>query len=397
MFYRRSTGALTAILVAGLTACQTPGSPGTQKSDAAHEAAGDYAPMGTDGATVVIMPEGEVMIAAVDGQPVTRNGADAVVSANAPGAGFSRLLLPPGSHTVTLAESGGAGLIDMSLTAGAGNYVFAVLEVSSGETVSRALTVIKDGRDGLVVASSAPVLVGMSRAEAEAFMAASPEQRRKTLAAEEPPAEDRAALAKSRFATARKLFEAQRDTDALAAFDETLRIAPALDSAHVFRGLTLLRLGRPQEALDAFDRAITLGRQARGDASPWLSWPLYNRGLALLATGDAPRAKAALDESITLKPSPGALLARANLLFTQGQSLGRNGDWNAAEPYFLGAKADAIAGIALAPGNAGLWSTRSASEIMLNQHEDACIAARKACELGNCAVIEQVPQCRTGS
>lgn len=388
---------LAATVLLGLGACQDTGGPDAPKAAAAPATADAYAPVGTDGATVVIIPEGEVLIAAVDGKRVTRDGADTVVSADAPGAGYRRLLLPPGSHTVTLAEAGGAGLIDMALTAGAGAYAFAVLEVPSGESVARALTVIEDGGDGRIVASSAPVLVGRSRAEALAFMAATPAQRRKIAAAEQPPAEDRAARATARFAAARKLFDAQRYADALAAFDETLRIAPELDVAHVFRGLTLLRLDRPKEATAAFDRALALGRRNRGADSPWLSWPLYNRGLALLATGDAAAGKAALDQSIALKPSPGALLARANLSFTQGQALGRNGDWTAAEPYFLAAGADADAGIGLAPRNAGLWSTRSAVRIMLNQHQEACVDARKACELGNCAIVEQFPQCRAGS
>lgn len=395
MFYRIPAAILAAICLSGLAACQNTTGPDAPKAATPGTADG-YAPMGVDGATVVVIPEGEVLIAAVDGKRVTRDGAGTVV-ADAPEAGYRRLLLPPGNHTVTLAEAGGKGLIDMSLTAGAGTYVFAVLEVQSVDTMARALTVIEGGGDGRIVAASAPLLVGMSRAEAEAFMAATPEERQKIVAAEKPPAADRAAQAKARFAVARKLFETERYAEALGAFDETLRIAPGLDSAHVFRGLTLLRLNRPRDALDAFDRAITLGRQNRGVASEWLSWPLYNKGLALLASGDAAAAKTALDESINLKPTPGALLARANLSFTQGQALGRKDDWDAAEPYFLAAKADADAGIALAPRNAGLWSTRSAVQIMLNQHQEACAAARKACELGNCAILQQFPQCKAGS
>lgn len=398
MIYRIPSALLAAIFLSGLTACQDNAGPDVPKADAAApESPGGYAPAGSDGATVVIIPEGEVLIAAVDGKQVTRNGTDTVVGADAPEAGYSRLLLLPGSHTVTLTEAGGQGTIDISLTAEAGSYVFSVLEVQSGETAARALTVIEDGRDGRIVAASAPVLVGMSRADAETFMAAPPEEQQKIVAAAKPAAEDRAAQVKAQFAAAQKLFEAEQYADALAAFDETLRIAPGLDAAHAYRGLTLLRLKRPRDALDAFDQAIALGRQNRGAASEWLSRPLYNRGLVLLAGGETAAAKAALDESIELKPTPGALLARANLSFKQGEALGQQGDWDAAEPYFLDAQADAVAGIALAPRNAGLWSTRSASQIMLNQHEEACASARKACELGNCTIVEQFPQCKAGS
>lgn len=395
MFYRIPSTILATIFLSALTACQNTAAPDAPKAQAtAPEKADVYAPMGADGATVTIIPEGEVLIAAVDGKRVTRDGVGTMVGADSAVAEYNRLLLPPGNHTLTLVEAGGRGLLDMSLTAGAGAYIFAVLQVQSGETAARALTVIEDGKNGRIVASSAPSLVGMSRAGAEALMAATPEEQRKIVAAQKPPVDNRTAQAKARFAAAQKLLKEGRYADALTTFDETLRIAPGLDSAHVFRGLTLLRLNRPREALGAFDRAIMLGRQNRGGASEWLSWPLYNKGLALLARGEAIAAKTALDESIRLKPTPGALLARGNLSFTQGQVLGQKGDWNAAEPYFLAAKADADAGIALAPRNAGLWSTRSASQIMLNQPQEACVAARKACEFGNCAILKQVPQCK---
>ena len=71
----------------------------------------------------------------------------------------------------------------MTLTAETGRYAFAVLEAKSGESTSRALTVIDGGGDGRIVAASAPVLVGMSRAEAEAFMAATPKEKQEAVAA----------------------------------------------------------------------------------------------------------------------------------------------------------------------------------------------------------------------
>ncbi len=398
MSLRLPSAIVMAIGIVSLAACQDNAGPDAPKSEAAApEAAGDYAPDGADGATVVIIPEGKVLIVAVGGEPVTRDGAETAVGADVSGAAYNRLLLPPGDQTVTLAEAGGGGRIDMSLTAGAGTYVMAVLEEQSGNNTARALAVLEGDRDGRIVAASAPVLAGMSRADAETFMAASPEEQRKILAADAPPAEDRAAQAKAQFASARELFEARQFEDALVAFDETLRLAPNLDSAHVFRGLTLLRLKQPGDALESFDKAIALGRQNRGAANVWLSWPLYNRGMALMASGETAAAKTAFDESIGLKPTPRALLARANLSFAQGEALGKKDDWDAAEPYFLAALADAVAGIELAPRNAALWTTRSASQIMLNRNEQGCAAARKACELGDCTILEQVPQCKAGS
>ena len=71
-------------------------------------------------------------------------------------------------------------------------------------------------------------------------------------------------------------------------------------------------------------------------------------GLALMASGETAAAKTALDESIGLKPTPRALLARANLAFAQGEALGKQDDWDAAEPYFRAALAGTVAGIELA-------------------------------------------------
>ncbi|HVY59092.1 MAG TPA: tetratricopeptide repeat protein [Xanthobacteraceae bacterium] len=69
-------------------------------------------------------------------------------------------------------------------------------------------------------------------------------------------------------------FDAGRFPEAIASYDEALRLAPADFHAANNRGLALMRLGRLDEALDAFDKAAVI-RPTHADVH-------YNRGTVLL-------------------------------------------------------------------------------------------------------------------
>ena len=97
-----------------------------------------------------------------------------------------------------------------------------------------------------------------------------------------------------------------RPDDALAAWDRALalRPSPALDAN---RGVALRQLGRLDEALVAQDRALALGP---ADAEAW-----SNRGNVLKDLGRLEEALASFDRALTLRPRmPGALVNRANVL-----------------------------------------------------------------------------------
>ena len=123
---------------------------------------------------------------------------------------------------------------------------------------------------------------------------------------------------------------------------------------------------------------------------------LYRKGMELLTARKPKPAFEAFGESIRVKPTVEALAARANLSFARGEALGKKGDWDGAEPFFKSAQADADKGIELAPKSVGFWTLKTGTHMMLNQHEQACSAMRKACELGNCSILEQSPQCKPG-
>ena len=123
---------------------------------------------------------------------------------------------------------------------------------------------------------------------------------------------------------------------------------------------------------------------------------LYQKGMKLLAARKPGPAFEAFSQSISAKPTPRAFIARASLGYARGEALGKKNDWNGAEPFFKGAQADAENGIKLDPNSVRLWSIKTATHIMLNQHEQACSAMRKTCALGDCSILEQAPQCKAG-
>ncbi|NIQ95744.1 MAG: hypothetical protein GWN87_17205, partial [Desulfuromonadales bacterium] len=155
-----------------------------------------------------------------------------------------------------------------------------------------------------------------------------------------------------------KAYEAERYPDALLALDEALMIAPNFDSALVLRGAVLARMKKPKPALESLERGITVGRNTRGADDEWLHWPYMEKGLILLAVRQPVQAYEAFGESIRAKPTPKALLARANLAFAQGRALGSKDDWDGAEPFFRQAQADAERGLELEPESAQFWSIK---------------------------------------
>ncbi len=77
----------------------------------------------------------------------------------------------------------------------------------------------------------------------------------------------------SRLASGRAAFERQDWGGAIGAFTEVLAMDGDNREAHTFMGLVLLRLGSPDEALLAIDRALALDRRDR--------FALWAKGLAL--------------------------------------------------------------------------------------------------------------------
>ena len=105
--------------------------------------------------------------------------------------------------------------------------------------------------------------------------------------------------------------EAGRDDEAVAAFTEAARLAPAGVDARINRAIVMSRGKRVDEAIQELDTVIT----RRPDiAKGWLA-----RGLAYLRSGQPGRAVADLEMAVQLDPENPA--GQANLEAARAQAM----------------------------------------------------------------------------
>jgi len=355
-----------------------------------------YAPGGLDGATVTVRPVGKALISAIDGYPVR-------IHEGGSAGEYRQAMLKPGDYILRMGNIDASQGLNLSFRGEAGNYYALALTYSVAGDLFWTPVIVSGAPNGPIVSDKDGLLVGKSQAEAVRLLTASanqpvaaPKAADGNAAEEEKNRRAAEARAKALFEKAVKAFEANKMEDALQALDEALMIAPNFDSALVLRGAALGRLKKPKSALESLDKAIRIGRNNRGENDEWLSWPFLEKGIILLALRKPDLAGEAFSDSIRAKPTVKALLARANLYFAQGQALGKKDDWDGAAPFFKRAQADAEKGIEMEPKSSAFWSIKTGTHIMLNEHEQACSAMRKACELGNCSILEQYPQCKPG-
>jgi tetratricopeptide (TPR) repeat protein len=383
----------------------TPTAEKTETGAAGNLSSDTYAPGGLDGATVMVKPLGKALISVVGGYPVR------IYQGAAPGE-YSQARLTPGDYVLHVGSLGAPQGLNLNFSGKAGDYFALALTYAVDGDLFWTPIIVSGAPNGPIVADKDGLLVGKTQAEAVKLLNASSnqpvlvEQAESEAGAKQKKAEEEAqrkkaeqeaeAKAKALFEEGLKAFGENRMDDALRALDESLMIAPNFDSALVLRGVTLGRLKQPESALESLDKAIRIGRNNRGVDDEWLHWPWLEKGKILLVTRKPDLAHEAFSESIRVKPTVKALIARANLSFTQGQVLGKKDDWDGAAPFFKSAQADVEKGLEIDPKSVKLWGVKTGTHIMLNEHEQACTAMRKACELGNCSILEQYPQCKPG-
>lgn len=106
--------------------------------------------------------------------------------------------------------------------------------------------------------------------------------------------------------------EALGETDAaLAAFRRAMEITPGLVDAHLNLGRVALKAGDAETAVAAYARACELSPDRPG------AW--HGLGLAQAEAGDADAAARSLDRSLSIRPTLGALHARARLEHDRGR------------------------------------------------------------------------------
>ncbi len=182
-----------------------------------------------------------------------------------------------------------------------------------------------------------------------------------------------------------------RPAEALAAFDTALRMMPRFPEAHANRGAALLHLGRLEDALAAEDRAL----QGRPDSAV----AHFHRGDALRALGRRDEALAAYDRALTAQPAfPEALLRRGMALMEDNRAADALGDFGrllALQPGMSLARVQmalahrdlgqhdralAVIDVALAaePDDRRALLARSSILIAARRFDDALVAADRA-------------------
>lgn len=356
-----------------------------------------YYPFGETGATVILRPVGEAFISLVNGK-IDKSGDKPIPVVEGISSGYyDRVAMPPGKVSVRVGSVSATTEAEIGFDAVAGNYVVQALVYTQDGNPMWTPVVIRGDASGPIVAARGEVIVGLTTDKAIRLLGASAQNVEKVLSEVQETQKDKLIeRANAHFAAGRKLLQQKRFEEALKEFATAIEIAPGFDSAHIFQGMALIRLSRPAEALTSFDKAIEAALKRRGAKSEWLALPHYRKAMALLELDRVDEALTELDESIRLKPGASALAARGNTYFVQGQLKSRAGDQQAARQLFLAAGADVDRGISMSGKNRQLWSMKSGVHFMLGETPQACEAARRACELGNCGIVEDFPECKKG-
>ena len=111
------------------------------------------------------------------------------------------------------------------------------------------------------------------------------------------------------FIQAYSLSELERKEEALAAFEQAIRLDPSYAAAYQGKGITLLALERKEEALAAFEQAIQI--------SPTSAETYRLKGSLLMEQGQREEALAALEQAIQIDPTFAETYRLKGLLLSQ--------------------------------------------------------------------------------
>jgi len=190
------------------------------------------------------------------------------------------------------------------------------------------------------------------------------------------------------------LAQQKRLAEAVAAFDQALRLNPAYGEAHHGRGVVMHMLGRTEDAIASYERALRV-RPDNADT-------LYNRGNALLQSRRMEEAVDSFDRALRFAPGNAqALLNRGYALMhldKPDQALGSFEKALRLRPGLVDAhynRGMALAALdrpqeavtsydtasQLAPDHAGAWHERGVALMTLKRPEEALASFDKALQL----------------
>jgi tetratricopeptide (TPR) repeat protein len=164
---------------------------------------------------------------------------------------------------------------------------------------------------------------------------------------------------------------------AIADYNETIRLKPDYVEAYNGKGNAYTKLGRYQLAIEEYNKAIRLNHR--------YIKAYNNRGVAYAELGQQQRAIADYNEAISLKPDyVEAYFNRGNAYYELGQYQQALENYNEA--------------IRLKPNYVQAYNNRGNTYLIQGNNKLGCPDAQKACELGNCKILESVKVrgfCRT--
>lgn len=159
------------------------------------------------------------------------------------------------------------------------------------------------------------------------------------------------ARAEQHFKRGQELHLAGRHAEALREFDQAVGFNPDLDAAYSLKGMSLLAMQRPVDAIVQFDRTIALN------------------------------------------PSAGAYTARAQAYMARAQALRGKARHGEAEAQSSRAGMDIDQAVKLSPKSTQAWTLKAGNHFMRGEQAQGCLAAEQACILGDCRIIEEFYEC----
>jgi len=160
------------------------------------------------------------------------------------------------------------------------------------------------------------------------------------------------------------LMDAEAYDEALAVFEEAIAAHPYVPVYYLEHGRTLYRLGRPEESVESFNKALTM------DVNNWEHYA--ERGVSYYVLDRKEEALADLMTAVRLGPAD--IWTYSNLAFVQTE---------------LGAPEDALStcalGLAAYPDNDSLLFTLGETQLLLGNYGEALAAYDRMIECGYCA------------
>jgi len=163
------------------------------------------------------------------------------------------------------------------------------------------------------------------------------------------------------------LFEDGKTKEAIDHYSEAIRIKPKYFSYYNNRASSYARLGQYQLAIDDYNKSIQL--------KPDCMRCLYNRGCTYLESGQYHLAIEDFNNAIRLVPD------YVSAHYNKGIACAKLGRNDQAIENFSKA-------IGFNPNYALAYYSRGLAYILQGNYKNACLDARKLCELGNCQMLE---------